>query len=287
MQCKQYIYDPTTPLKRLPTSTMGDFRDDDDARAYLREQAESLSLHHAYMMAHQTHGLVVIFQGMDAAGKDEAIRHVMSVVDPQGCEVKMFKAPTEKEVRHDYLWRAACSAPARGQIGIFNRSYYEHVVAERVHPDRVEKTKLPPEAMREIYARRFGHIASYEQYLIDNGVHVVKLFFHVSKEVQRQRLIERIDRPDKRWDFTPDDVEEREHWDDYMRYYDDAFRHTSSEQAPWYVIPSDERWFSRATAATIITEKLRSLHDEWPEVAEDPLSRARRELERQATDETD
>jgi PPK2 family polyphosphate:nucleotide phosphotransferase len=278
-----FKYDPTKGLMGMPTATMGEFPDDDAAREYLRAQAEELAKLHDYLMAHSIYGLFLVFQGMDAAGKDEAIRSVMSVVDPQGCEVKMYKKPGEKELRHDYLWRVTTSAPARGQIGIFNRSHYEHVVAERVHPDRLDDQHLPPEARDDIYTKRFGHINDYESYLADNGIHVIKLYFHISKEEQRRRLIERIDRPDKRWHFASDDLEERECWEEYMKAYDAAFRHTHTAHAPWYIVPADHRWFGRALAATIITEKLAALHSGYPELGDkqDELAAARRQLEAQ------
>jgi PPK2 family polyphosphate:nucleotide phosphotransferase len=216
-------------------------------------------------MAHETNGLLVIFQAMDGAGKDAMIKNVMSRLDPQGCEMKMFKAPTEKEVKHDYLWRAAQSVPARGQIGIFNRSYYEHVIAERIHPEKLEQYNFPKSVIgKDIWKKRYRHINNFEEYLLDNGIHVLKFFLNLSKETQREKLLERIERPEKKWKFSIDDVEDREHWDEYMKIYEEVFDHTSTKIAAWHIIPNNHRWFARAAVAGIIAEKLKSLHQKYP-----------------------
>jgi PPK2 family polyphosphate:nucleotide phosphotransferase len=275
MDLDQFVY--RRALADHPTRIDGLFASEEAAREHLLGQAETLARHHDYLMAHHTYGLMLIFQGMDAAGKDEAIRSIMTAVDPQGCEVKLYKPPGEKELRHDYLWRSATSAPARGQIGIFNRSYYEHVVTERVHPDRIDDQHLPAEARQEIYEKRYRHICDYERYLDENGIKVVKLYFHISKEAQRERLLERIDRPEKRWHFAKDDLVEREYWPQYMDAYDEAFRRTSAPHARWHIIPADERWTGRAIASTIIATVLTSLHSGYPEPTED-LEAARRKL---------
>jgi PPK2 family polyphosphate:nucleotide phosphotransferase len=244
----------------------GGFAREEDARGWTEGAARDIAKYQDILMAHGDCGLLVILQAMDGAGKDATIKHVMSSADPQGCEVKMFKEATEKEVRHDYLWRAVRALPARGQIGIFNRSYYEHVVAERVHPEKLEREKLPEGARGDgLWERRFRQINDFERYLFENGIHVLKFYLNLSREEQRRRLLERLERPEKRWKFSPSDVEERGLWDDYMKTYEEAFRRTSTGQAPWHIIPADSRWFARAAVASAVAAKLKSLHAEYPE----------------------
>lgn len=280
----QFLREPDKKiqLQHIASSTSGEFGSEHAAEASIREDTESLLRYQDMLMAHETHGLLVLFQGMDTSGKDEAIRDVLSKLDPGGCEFKQFKALTEKELRHDYLWRAVGALPARGQIGIFNRSYYEHVVVERVHPDRLDQHQLPEYAREGIWEKRFRHINNFEQYLVDNGIHLLKFFLHISPEEQRQRLLERIERPETRWRFSKDDVEERGYWQEYMSAYSEALTHTNTEHAPWYVIPADRRWFACAAVASVIAAKLRSLHAEYP--SPDPeqseqIARAREILE--------
>jgi PPK2 family polyphosphate:nucleotide phosphotransferase len=263
----------------------GDFANDQEAQASMAEQAASLAKYQDILMAHGTYGLLVLFQAMDGAGKDATIKHVMSSIDPQGCEVKMFKEATDKEVKHDHLWRAVRALPARGQIGIFNRSYYEHVVAEKVHPEKLERQNLPDEARGEdLWAKRYRQINNLEQYLVENGIHVLKFYLNLSRDEQRERLLERIARPEKKWKFSSSDIEERGRWDDYMKAYEEAFNHTSTEWAPWHIIPADNRWFARATVASIIGDKLRSLHADYPRLNEEQekeLESAREALEKE------
>ncbi len=209
---------------------------------------------------------------MDAAGKDSTIRHVMSGVNPQGVTVSSFKAPSAEELSHDYLWRNVRRLPARGQIGIFNRSHYEEVLVVRVHPELADQEKLPPESRSHgLWARRFREINDWERYLVDNGIRVVKLFLNVSKEEQRIRFLRRIERPEKNWKFSPSDVREREYWDDYQRAYSDMLSHTSTKWAPWYVLPADHKWFTRLCAAAIIANELIALDPRYP--APDPAVR--------------
>ena len=237
-------------------------------------------------MAHETHGLLILFQGMDASGKDEAIHDVLASVDPRGAEFKQFQKQTEKEVKHDYLWRAVAALPARGQIGIFNRSYYEQVVAERVHPEQLERQQLPADAKEGIWEKRFRQINDFERYLVENGIHILKFFLHVSGEEQRKRLLERIDCPETRWQFSMTDVEERRHWEEYMSAYGEALTRTNTEPAPWYIVPADRRWFARAVVASVIAAKLSSLHSEYPRLSneqEEELKRAREMLETEDT----
>jgi PPK2 family polyphosphate:nucleotide phosphotransferase len=270
-------------LQHIESSTSGEFESEDAAETSIREDTESLLRYQDMLMAHETHGLLVLFQGMDTSGKDEAIRDVLSRLDPRGSEFKQFKALTEKEIRHDYLWRAVGALPARGQIGIFNRSYYEHVVVERVHPERLDQHQLPEYAREGIWEKRFRHINNFEQYLMENGIHVLKFFLHISPEEQRRRLLERIENPETSWRFSNDDVEERGYWQDYMAAYDEALTHTNTEHAPWHVIPADQRWFACAAIASVIAAKLKSFHSEYPAPTQErreQLAQARETLAR-------
>ncbi len=269
MNQHQFIYNPDKKarLADFDPNFTNDSADEEKARASMENDALEIAKYQDILMAHEQNGLLVIFQAMDGAGKDATIKNVMSALDPQGCEMKMFKAPSEKEVKHDYLRRAASSAPARGQIGIFNRSYYEHVIVERIHPEKLERQNLPENAMgKDIWKKRFRHINNFEEYLFDNGIHTLKFFLHLSKEEQRRKLLERIERADKKWKFSFEDIEDREHWDEYMRVYEEAFNRTSTKIAPWYIIPDNHRWFARATIASIILAKLISLHSKYPAI---------------------
>lgn len=283
----RFVYRPGggATLSDFDPKYTGGFSDEGEARDSMAEDAERLAAHQDMLMAHGTHGLLVIFQGMDAAGKDATIKHVMSAADPQGCEVKMFKEASEKEVRHDYLWRAACAMPARGQIGIFNRSYYEQVVTEKVHPEKLERQRLPEGAAGEdLWGRRFRQINDFERYLSENGIHVLKFYLNMSKAGQRERLLERLERPDKRWKFSASDVEERGLWADYVKAYEEAFERTSTDWAPWHIIPADSRWFARAAVASVIVSKLKSLHEEYPRLGEEQereMEEARKALQRE------
>jgi PPK2 family polyphosphate:nucleotide phosphotransferase len=235
------------------------------------------------LAAQNTYGLLVILQALDAAGKDGTIRHVMSGVNPQGVVVHSFKAPSQEELDHDYLWRCAKRLPARGQIGIFNRSYYEEVLVVRVHPELLDREQLPPEARSEkIWKRRYREINDWERYLVDNGFPIVKLFLNLSKEEQRQRFLARIDEPHKNWKFSPDDVRERQFWDDYQVAYSEMLSHTSTDWAPWYVIPADHKWFARVAAAAIIANALITIDPQYPTVSDEvrkELLAVRAELE--------
>ena len=288
MDAQQFIFraDKKMRLADFDPGSTGDFADEEAAQASMRAESERLAKYQDLLMAHESNGLLVLFQAVDGAGKDATIKHVMASVDPQGCEVKMFKSPTPKEEKHDYLWRTVQALPARGQIGIFNRSYYEHVVAERVHPEKLEAQQMAEEVGGEsIWAQRFRHINNFEDYLLDNRIHVLKFFLNLSKEAQRRRLLERIEREDKRWKFSMTDIEERGFWDPYMEAYEEAFRHTSREHAPWYIIPADHRWYARATVASIIAEKLASLHTEYPTLSEESekeLQAGKEQLESEA-----
>jgi len=289
MDTASFIFRPEqgAGLAAFDPKYTGAFAGEDEARAWMDEAAGEIARYQDILMAHGDYGLLVLLQAMDGAGKDATIKHVMSAADPQGCEVKMFKEPTEKEVKHDYLWRAACAMPARGQIGIFNRSYYEHVVAERVHPEKLERQRLPEEARGEgFWEKRFRQINDFERYLVENGIHVLKFFLHLSREEQRQRLLQRLERPEKRWKFSSSDVEERSLWDEHMSAYEAAFTRTSTEAAPWHIIPADNRWFARAAVASAVASKLKSLHAEYPTPSreqESEMEDARKALEGEGT----
>ena len=224
------------------------------------------------LYAHNQWGLLLIFQAMDAAGKDGAIKHVMSGVNPQGCRVSSFKAPSPAELDHDYLCRCAQALPARGQIGIFHRSYYEDVLVVRVHPELLARQKIPPALVtKHIWKERFEDIRAFERYLGRNGVVVCKFFLHVSKQEQKRRFLERINNPEKNWKFSANDAAEREHWNDYQQAYEDMIRHTATPEAPWHVVPADNKWFTRVVVAAAIIETLAALDLKYPEVGRTKL----------------
>jgi PPK2 family polyphosphate:nucleotide phosphotransferase len=216
--------------------------------------------------------VLLIFQAMDAAGKDSAIKHVMSGVNPQGCQVHSFKAPSDEELDHDFMWRCMIRLPERGRIGIFNRSYYEETLVVRVHREFLQKQKLPPELVtKDIWEERFQDIRNIERYLTRNGVVIRKFFLHVSKEEQKKRFLERIEEPEKHWKFSVSDIREREYWDDYMEAYEDMIQNTATKHAPWYVVPADNKWFTRVVVAATVIETLSSLDLHYPEVSKDKL----------------
>ena len=217
--------------------------------------------------------ILLIFQAMDAAGKDGAIKHVMSGVNPQGCQVSSFKSPSSEDLDHDYLWRCMKVLPNRGNIGIFNRSYYEETLVVRVHPEFLAGQKLPPELVtKDIWEERFQDIRSFERYLTRNGVVVRKFFLHVSKGEQKRRFLERIENPDKNWKFSSSDAKERVHWDAYMKAYEDTIRNTATKEAPWYVVPADNKWFTRVVVAAATIEALASLELAYPKVGKEKLA---------------
>ncbi len=216
--------------------------------------------------------LLLIFQAMDAAGKDGAIKHVMSGVNPQGCQVFSFKSPSSEDLDHDYLWRCMKSLPNRGHIGIFNRSYYEEVLAVRVHPEFLAKQRVPPQLVgKKIWSERFEDIRNFEQYLARNGVVVRKFFLHVSKKEQKRRFLERIDDPKKNWKFSSNDAAERAYWDDYMNAYEEMIQETATKHAPWYVVPADNKWFTRVIVGAAVVDTLADLDLAYPKVGEDKL----------------
>ncbi|WP_447983156.1 polyphosphate kinase 2 family protein [Nitrospira sp. Nam74] len=226
-------------------------------------------------------GVLLIFQAMDAAGKDGAIRHVMSGVNPQGCQVYSFKGPSAEDLDHDFLWRTSRCLPERGRIGIFNRSYYEEVLVVRVHPELLEKQKIPRELVtKDIWEERYEDINALERYLSRNGFIIRKFFLHVSKKEQKKRFLSRLDEPEKNWKVSSADAHERQFWDDYMEAYEDMIRHTATPHAPWYVIPADNKWFTRLVVAAVIVNALDELNLEFPKV--DAKRRADLETTRKA-----
>jgi len=220
------------------------------------------------LYAQDRRSLLLVFQAMDAAGKDGTIKHVMSGVNPQGCQVVAFKQPSAEDLDHDWMWRCWKHLPERGRIGIFNRSYYEEVLVVRVHPELLDHQKIPPLARENIWQRRYEQINAFEKYLFENGVIVLKFFLNVSKEEQKKRFLERIDRPEKNWKFCTADVKERGFWDDYQQAYEDCLNHTSTDWAPWFVIPADAKWFTRLAVSEIIVRALKRLNLRYPEVSE-------------------
>jgi PPK2 family polyphosphate:nucleotide phosphotransferase len=250
----------------------GDFKDKAEAQVKLQADVERLGVYQDILYAQNTFALLLVFQAMDAAGKDSTIKHVMSGVNPQGCQVYSFKTPSEEELDHDYLWRSFKALPERGRIGIFNRSYYEEVLIVRVHPQILARQQLPqlPKGDR-IWQQRFEEINCFEQYLVNNGIIVLKFFLHVSKAEQKKRFLERINLPEKNWKFSASDAQERHYWNDYMNAYEEMFRHTSTEHAPWYVVPADRKWFTRLVVADVIVSKLKALNLQYPQVKAEHL----------------
>jgi PPK2 family polyphosphate:nucleotide phosphotransferase len=242
------------------------------AEKKLRAGTARLAHYQDMLYAQDTYALLIIFQAMDAAGKDGTIKHVMSGLNPQGCDVRSFKAPSAEELDHDYLWRAAKALPERGRIGIFNRSYYEEVLIVRVHPEILERQHLPPEVESgNIWQRRFREINNFEKYLVDNGIVILKFFLDVSKEEQKKRFLERIDRPEKNWKFSAGDATERRFWADYMKAYEAVFNATSTDWAPWYIVPADHKWVTHLAVNTIICSAMEKLKLAYPRVGKTQL----------------
>jgi PPK2 family polyphosphate:nucleotide phosphotransferase len=238
-----------------------------EATAQLREGVKLLAEFQSKLYAQNPYALLVNLQAMDAAGKDGTIKHVMSGINPQGCRVTSFKAPSAEELDHDYLWRHAKALPERGHIGIFNRSYYEEVLVVRLHPEYLERQQLPPSVKdRRIWRRRFEQINNFEKYLVENGIIVLKTFLNLSNEEQRRRLVARIDDPAKNWKFSSADVENRRLWEKYMQAYEDCFNYTSTPWAPWYIVPADQKPYCRLLVAFLIYQKLAELNLEYPAV---------------------
>ena len=268
------VTDGSFRLKDIDPGDTLDFTSEDKPRAKeaLAMGVSLLGELQDMLYAQDRWAVLLIFQGMDAAGKDSAIKHVMSGVNPQGCQVYSFKAPSNEELDHDFMWRCIIRLPERGRIGIFNRSYYEETLVVRVHRQFLEKQKLPPELVtKHIWEERFQDIRHFERYLTRNGVAIRKFFLHVSKEEQKKRFLERIEQPEKHWKFSADDIKEREYWNDYMEAYEDMIQNTATKQAPWYVVPADNKWFTRLIVAAAVIEALASLDLHYPELSKEKL----------------
>ncbi len=238
----------------------GGIKSKDMAAGALADGVQRLAALQEKLYAENHWAVLLIFQAMDAAGKDSTIKHVMSGVNPQGTQVFAFKAPSPEELDHDFLWRTTRCLPERGRIGIFNRSYYEEVLVVRVHPEFLDRQRIPARLVkRDLWAQRFESINDYERHLVKNGTLVVKFFLHVSKDEQRRRFLERLEQPSKHWKFNPGDVGERDRWDDYMAAYEDMIQHTATRQAPWYVVPADRKWFTRLVVVESIVDAMEGL----------------------------
>ena len=257
--------------------------DKSEAGEWLERGVDWLAEQQDMLYAQDHWGVLLVFQAMDAAGKDSTIKHVTSGINPQGCHVTSYKQPSSEELDHDFLWRYMRHVPARGQIGIFNRSYYEEVLVVKVHEELLQRQKIPPSLVtRKIWERRYEDIRNYEQYLNRNGIVVVKFFLHVSKAEQKRRFMDRLDQPEKNWKFAAADVEERKHWREYQEAYEEAIRHTATKHAPWYVVPADNKWFTRLVVAGAVVDAIAELDLAYPTVDKakrQALARARRSLE--------
>jgi PPK2 family polyphosphate:nucleotide phosphotransferase len=273
---KHILVEPGKPIslkKDFDPAYSGNFKDKEETLTELRLNIEQLAGQQDILYANDTYALLVVLQALDAAGKDSTIKHVMSGVNPQGCEVHSFKAPSQEELDHDYLWRAAKRLPRRGAIGIFNRSYYEEVLVVRVHPEQLAKQHLPPLGKdQSIWKKRFEEINCFERYLVDNGIILLKFFLNVSKEEQKVRFLKRIDEKEKNWKFSSADALERRHWEEYMSAYEDMLTHTSTDWARWFVVPADHKWFTRLCVAEIVVATLKSLGLKYPKIGEEQLA---------------
>ena len=274
-------------LKDIDPGDTGGFGSDQKPKAkeLLAQGIRWMAEEQEKFYAADRHSMLLLFQAMDAAGKDGTIRHVMSGVNPQGCEVYTFKQPSMEELDHDFLWRCHKCLPQRGRIGIFNRSYYEEVLVVRVHPELLGRQKLPPELVsRGIWKERLDDIAGFERYLARQGTTMLKFFLHVSRKEQKRRFLERLEQPEKNWKFSTADIGERAYWDDYMAAYEDAIRRTASLEAPWYVVPADNKWFTRIVVAAAVVEAFWKLDPAYPQVDDarkKELAAARRSLMRE------
>ncbi len=287
MKTNRYVVSPGGTIRLMdfdPLDT-GPFKKKEEAAEKLEQDIRRLAELQDILYAQDRYALLIIIQAMDAAGKDSVIKHVMSGVNPQGCQVFSFKAPSAEELDHDFLWRCMQRVPERGRIGLFNRSYYEEVLVVRVHPELLEKQHLPLEARgKDIWKDRFEDINHYERYLVRNGIPILKFFLHVSREEQKRRFLDRIEEAEKNWKFSLDDLATRADWGKYMDAYEAMLNHTSTSWAPWHVIPADHKWFTRALVAECIVKKLESLDLRYPVVTEQHrqnLAKAQKVLEQE------
>lgn len=263
-------------LKDVDPAYTGHWKSKEHAEAALAEGIVHTAELQDKLYAQDNWALLLIFQAMDAAGKDGAVKHVMSGVNPQGCQVHSFKAPSEVELQHDFLWRTTCDLPERGHIGIFNRSYYEEVLIVRVHPEILKGEKTPPSLVgKDIWDERFEDIRCFERHMARNGTVIRKFFLHLSKKEQKKRFLARLDEPEKNWKFSANDIHERKYWDDYQDAYEDMIRNTATKHAPWYVVPADNKWFTRLVISTVIVDALESLDLAYPKVDDAKLKELR------------
>ncbi|HET7441253.1 MAG TPA: polyphosphate kinase 2 family protein [Terriglobales bacterium] len=254
-------------LKDFDPGDTGKFRSPEHAADELEAGIAQLRDLQDKLYAQERWALLIILQGMDAAGKDSVVKHVMSGVNPQGCQAYSFKAPSSEELDHDYLWRTMQRVPSRGRIGIFNRSYYEEVLVVRVHKQLLQNEKIPPSLIgKKIWKERFQDIAAYERYLTRNGIVVRKFFLNLSRKEQKKRFLKRLEQPEKNWKFSASDIHERKYWDDYMEAYEDMIRHTSTPDAPWYAVPADNKWFTRVVVAAAVVDALEELDLDYPKL---------------------
>jgi PPK2 family polyphosphate:nucleotide phosphotransferase len=265
-----------------PADTVGLDIDKSEARDLLQAGVKRLRDLQERLFAEKRWAVLIVLQAIDTAGKDGTIEHVMSGVNPQGCEVTSFKAPSSLELRHDFLWRTTCALPERGEIGIFNRSYYEEVLVVRVHEELLAKQGLAPKLIgKNIWRERFESIRDFEKHLARNGTVILKFFLNLSKDEQRRRFLARIDEPDKNWKFEPGDLAERKHWDAYQRCYEDAIANTATGHAPWHVVPADNKWFTRLVVASTVVDRLERLDPQFPVVSDEArkaMAKARKQL---------
>jgi len=272
-------------LKDFDPGFSGKYNDKDDAAGKLEEDLGKLEELQGILYAQGLYSVLIILQAMDAAGKDSVIKHVMSGMNPQGVLVTSFKVPSAEEMRHDFLWRCVKALPERGEIGIFNRSYYEEVLVVRVHPEILVNQPLPPELKgKDVWTHRYESINAFERHLTRNGTLILKFFLHVSKEEQKKRFLERINKPEKNWKFSYGDLKGRAVWGEFMKAYEEMLNHTSTEWAPWYVVPADHKWFTRMVIADVITDCLKRVKLAYPELTEQhtkELSMARKQLEQE------
>jgi PPK2 family polyphosphate:nucleotide phosphotransferase len=266
MNLEDFLVPPDRQIRLAehnPNAT-GVYANEDEARAHTQAQTDHLTGYQAMFQAHAQYGMVILFQGMDAAGKDETIQEVLSALDPQVCHAKQFKSPTTTERQHDYLWRATQALPIRGEVAVFNRSYYEQVTTEQVYPELIDQWSLPPEARDNLWNKRYAQINNFERHLVENGFVVIKFFLHISKKTERERLLERIERPDMQWQFSDTDLRHHHDWDAFQKTYEMMLSKTSTTWAPWYIVPSNQRWATYAAVASILVDRFKALHTEYP-----------------------
>jgi PPK2 family polyphosphate:nucleotide phosphotransferase len=272
-------------LKNFDPAKTSGLHSKEKAAELLHESTQALCEFQDKLYAQDEWALLIVIQAMDAAGKDSLIKHVMSGVNPQGCQVTGFKQPSSEELNHDFLWRASRHLPERGHIGVFNRSYYEEVLVVRVHQDLLAKQHLPSKLVtKKIWKDRFEDIHNFEKHLTRNGIVVLKFFLNLSKEEQKRRFLDRLDEPEKNWKFSEADVHERQYWDDYMKAYEEMIEHTASPEAPWYVVPADHKWFTHIAVSSVIIQALKNLGLEYPKVEKDrrkALDAAKKSLEKE------